>query len=216
MRERMRKKIIYFVLVLLSIACSETDKRAIVPKPNSIDIQNNNFQLSLLTTVKFYNKNEKRKNEFELQSYFIKRIEKYLLSKNRYLIGWDEILEGGLAPNATVMSWRGTEGGIKVAKENHDVIMSPNSHCYFDHYQALYNEPYAIGGFTPLEKVYSYNPIPKELTEQEAKHILGAQANLWTEYISTTDYAEYMLLPRLAALSEVIWTNQEQILVKGC
>ena len=149
-------------------------------------------------------------DEFELQSYFIKRIEKYLLSRNRYLIGWDEILEGGLAPNATVMSWRGIEGGIKAAQENHDVIMSPNSHCYFDHYQALQNEPYAIGGFTPLEKVYSYNLIPNELNKQEAKHILGAQANMWTEYISTTDYAEYMLLPRLAALSEVVWTNHEQ------
>ena len=154
-------------------------------------------------------KNEGLKNEYELQSYFIKRIEKYLLSKNKLLIGWDEILEGGIAPNATVMSWRGTEGGIKAAKAGHDVIMTPNSHCYFDYYQARYNEPYAIGGFTPLEKVYLYEPTPEELSNEEKKHILGAQANLWTEFISTTDYAEYMLLPRLSALSEVVWTNNE-------
>ena len=120
-----------------------------------------------------------------------------------------KFLEGGIAPNATVMSWRGTEGGIKAAKAGHDVIMTPNSHCYFDYYQERYNEPYAIGGFTPLEKVYSYEPTPEELSIEEKKHILGAQANLWTEFISTTDYAEYMLLPRLSALSEIVWTNYE-------
>lgn len=154
-------------------------------------------------------KDEKLNDEFELQSYFIKRIEKYLLSKGKYIIGWDEILEGGLAPNATVMSWRGEEGGINAAKKGHDVIMSPNTHCYFDYYQSRYDEPDAIGGYTPLEKVYSYEIVPSKLTVDESKHILGAQANLWTEFIATEDYAEYMLLPRLSALSEVLWTKGE-------
>ena len=152
-------------------------------------------------------KAEGLKDEHELQSYFIKRIEKFLNAHGREIIGWDEILEGGLAPGATVMSWRGIKGGIEAAKQNHDVIMTPSSHCYFDQYQGPEDsEPLAIGGFVPLEKVYSYEPTPKELNEQEAKHILGAQGNVWTEYIATPDYAEYMVYPRACALAEVGWS----------
>ncbi len=149
-------------------------------------------------------------DEHELQSWFIRRIEKYLLAADRRLIGWDEILEGGLAPNATVMSWRGTEGGIAAAKAGHDVVMSPTSYCYLDYYQAKYNEPKAIGGFLPIEKVYSFDPVPAALSDKEAEHILGAQVNVWTEYIATTDHVEYMLLPRLCALSELAWTPQDK------
>ncbi len=131
--------------------------------------------------------------------------------EGRRLIGWDEILEGGLAPQATVMSWRGTEGGIAAAQMGHDVIMAPNSHVYFDHYQSADRtyEPLAIGGYTPLSQVYEYEPIPDELSEAEARHILGAQANLWTEYIETEDYAEYMVLPRMLALAEVLWSPRQ-------
>lgn len=151
-------------------------------------------------------KDEKLKDEHELQSYFIQRIEKFVNSKGRKIIGWDEILEGGLAPNAAVMSWRGIEGGIAAAKEKHFVVMSPGSHCYFDHYQGEpANEPLAFGGYTTLEKVYSYNPIPTELTEAESAYILGAQANLWTEYIDTINQVEYMLFPRITAIAEVVW-----------
>ncbi|MCD6347525.1 MAG: family 20 glycosylhydrolase [Bacteroidales bacterium] len=150
------------------------------------------------------------KDEHELQSWFIQRIEKFLQTKNRRLVGWDEILEGGLAPEATVMSWRGISGGIKAAHELHDVIMSPTSHCYFDFYQGDPRyEPKAIGGFLPLEKVYSYEPTPEELNQEEAKHILGAQGNVWTEYIPTTEQAEYMALPRMSALAEVVWSPAE-------
>ena len=147
-------------------------------------------------------------NEHELQSWFITQIDKYLSSKGRRLIGWDEILEGGLAPEATVMSWRGTKGGIEAAKQKHNVVMTPNSHMYLDHYQSRdkENEPLAIGGFLPLEKVYSYEPVPEELTKEEAKYILGVQSNLWTEYVATTKKVEYMLLPRLQAQAEVAWT----------
>ncbi len=152
---------------------------------------------------------ENLKDEHELQSYFIQRIEKFVNSKGRKIIGWDEILEGGLAPNAAVMSWRGTEGGIAAAKMKHNVVMSPGTHCYFDHYQGLSGEPKAIGGFTPLEKVYSYEPVPDVLNEEEAKYIMGAQANMWSEYYETTTHVEYMLLPRLCALSEVIWSPRE-------
>lgn len=147
-------------------------------------------------------------DEHELQSYFIQRMEKYLNKKGRQIIGWDEILEGGLAPGASVMSWRGVKGGIAAAKQKHTVVMSPNSHMYFDHYQTrdTKDEPLAIGGFLPLKKVYSYEPIPEELTQEEQKYILGAQANVWTEYIPSTSHAEYMLFPRVCALAEVVWT----------
>jgi hexosaminidase len=150
------------------------------------------------------------KDESELQSYFIKRIEKFLVSKNRRLIGWDEILEGGLAPEATVMSWRGMEGGIAAAQAEHDVVMTPGSHCYFDFYQGKpESEPRAIGGYTPLSKVYSFEPVPEHLTPQQAKHILGAQANVWTEFISTPEHAQYMTMPRMAAMAEVLWSPKE-------
>ncbi len=150
------------------------------------------------------------KDEHELQSYFIQRIEKFVNSKGRKIIGWDEILEGGLAPNAAVMSWRGTEGGIAAAKEKHFVVMTPGSHCYFDHYQGEpKNEPIAIGGYTNVEKVYAFNPVPKELTPEEAAFILGAQANVWTEYMNTPEHVEYMIMPRMAALSEVLWGTSD-------
>lgn len=149
-------------------------------------------------------------DEHELQSWFIQRIERFLASRDRWLIGWDEILEGGLAPNATVMSWRGMEGGIEAARQGHDVIMTPGSHLYFDHYQGdSIAEPLAIGGFTPLEKVYGFEPIPEELTAEEAEHVLGAQANVWTEYIKTPEHVEYMVYPRLLALSEVVWSPKD-------
>ena len=155
-------------------------------------------------------KKEGLKNEEELQSYFIKRMEKYLISKNRKMIGWDEILEGGLAPEATVMSWRGEAGGIHAAKMGHDVVMTPGSPLYFDHYQAgPEGEPMAFGGMNTLKKVYSYEPIPKELTKEEGKYVLGAQANLWTEYITTREHVEYMVLPRMLALAEVVWSPKE-------
>ncbi len=150
-------------------------------------------------------------DEHELQSYFIQRIEKYLNSKGKEIIGWDEILEGGLAPNAAVMSWRGNSGGIEAAKQKHKVVMAPGTHCYFDHYQTENkdNEPLSIGGFLPLEKVYSFNPIPSELTKEEAKFIIGAQANVWTEYMPNPKQVEYMAFPRMSALAEVVWTNNE-------
>jgi hexosaminidase len=155
-------------------------------------------------------KTEKLKDAHELQSYFIQRMEKYLNSKGKQIIGWDEILEGGLAPNATVMSWRGEEGGIAAAKQAHDVIMTPGNWCYFDNYQdTSKTEPIAIGGFTPVSEVYSYEPLPPQLTAEEAKYILGAQANLWTEYIATPEYAEYMAYPRACALAEVVWSPKE-------
>jgi len=151
---------------------------------------------------------ENLQNVEELQSWFIKRIGKYLHSKNRKLIGWDEILEGGLAPNAAVMSWQGEKGGIQAAKIGHDVVMSPGTHCYFDHYQDdPETEPKAIGGYTTLKKVYSYEPIPKELTKRQAKHILGAQANVWTEWMETPEHIEYMIFPRITALAEVLWST---------
>ncbi len=155
-------------------------------------------------------KEEGLKDEGELQSYFIRRIEKFLNSKGRRLIGWDEILEGGLPAGAAVMSWRGTAGGIEAARGGHDVVMSPTSHCYFDYYQGRVDEPRAIGGFLPVEKVYSFEPVPAELKPAEATHVLGAQANLWTEYIETPEHAEYMLFPRLLALAEVVWSPKEK------
>ncbi len=147
-------------------------------------------------------------DENGLQSWFIREIETYLNSKGKKIIGWDEILEGGLAPNATVMSWRGTQGAIEAAKEGHDVILTPTSHCYFDYYQSEEEgEPLAIGGYLPLKKVYSFNPIPAELTTEETKFVLGAQGNVWTEYMKTTDQVEYMLFPRILAMSEVVWSG---------
>lgn len=150
------------------------------------------------------------KDEHALQSYFINRMEKYLNSKGRSIIGWDEILEGGLAPNATVMSWRGEEGGIEAARLGHDVIMTPGSYCYFDHSQDKQDDSLTIGGYTSIQKVYDYEPLPKTLDRSKAKHILGAQANLWTEYITNPRKAQYQVFPRMAALSEVLWSPAER------
>ncbi len=152
-------------------------------------------------------KQEGLKDEHELQSYFIQKMEKYINQKGKKIIGWDEILEGGLAPNATVMSWRGIQGGIDAAQLNHEVIMTPTSHCYFDYYQSTdENEPLAIGGYLPLEKVYSFEPIPDALDESQQKYIKGAQGNVWTEYMPTTAQVEYMAFPRAIALAEVVWS----------
>ena len=150
---------------------------------------------------------EKLKDEHELQSWFVQRIERWLNAHDRRLIGWDEILEGGLAPQATVMSWRGTSGGIDAARQGHDVIMTPSSHLYFDFYQGDERfEPLAIGGLLTLEHVYSYEPVPDVLTSEEAQHVLGAQANLWTEYLKTPASLEYMAYPRALALAELTWS----------
>jgi hexosaminidase len=155
-------------------------------------------------------KSEGLKDEHELQSYFIKRIEKFVISKKRKIIGWDEILEGGLAPEAAVMSWRGEAGGVEAAKMKHHVVMTPGTPCYFDHYQAgPEGEPLAIGGFNTVKRVYDYEPIPKELNKEDEAYVLGAQANVWTEYITTPEHLEYMVLPRMAALAEVLWTPKE-------
>ena len=147
----------------------------------------------------------------ELQSYMIHRAEEFLNSKDRRLIGWDEILEGGLAPEATVMSWRGEDGGIKAARMGHDVVMTPGNYMYLDFYQAdPKTQPYAIGGYTPIKKVYSYDPVPADsLTVEECRHILGVQANTWTEYIQTPEHLEYMMFPRALAVAEIGWTPQE-------
>jgi hexosaminidase len=156
-------------------------------------------------------KNETLKDEHELQSYFIRRIETFLNSKGKQIIGWDEILEGGLAPNAAVMSWRGTKGGIEAAKQKHYVVMSPGSPCYFDHYQSKdkSKEPLAIGGYNPLDSVYYYEPTPKELSADERQYILGAQGNVWTEYITDFSHVEYMAVPRMMALSETLWSQKK-------
>jgi hexosaminidase len=148
-------------------------------------------------------------NEEELQSYFIRRMDSFLTDRGRRLLGWDEILEGGLAPNATVMSWRGEKGGIAAAKAGHDVVMAPNTYTYLDYYQSedQENEPLAIGGYVPLEMVYHYEPIPAPLAECETHHVLGAQAQLWTEYMPDYRQVEYMAFPRLCALAEVVWTS---------
>lgn len=149
--------------------------------------------------------------EERLQSYFMTRVEKFLNENDRQIIGWDEILEGGAAPNATVMSWRGTDGGVQAAKLRHNVVMTPNTYLYFDYYQSedTQTEPLAIGSYVPLERVYDFEPVPDTLDNDSKKYILGAQANLWTEYISDFKQVEYMLLPRLDALSEVQWTQLE-------
>ncbi len=150
------------------------------------------------------------KDEHGLQSYFIQTIEKYLNSKGRQIIGWDEILEGGLAPNATVMSWRGEQGGIDAAKQHHTVIMTPGDYVYFDHAQSKKDDSVTIGGYLPLETVYKYEPVPKQLGAEEAKYVLGAQANVWSEYMANVPKVEYMIFPRLAALSEVLWSPKEK------
>ena len=152
------------------------------------------------------------KDEHELQSYFIKRTEKILEKFGKRLIGWDEILEGGLAPNAIVHSWRGMDGGIEAANAGHEVVMSPTTHVYFDYYQSedRDNEPLAIGGSLPLEKVYDFEPVPDKINPDKRHLILGGQANLWTEYIPTTKKAEYMLLPRMCALSETVWSPRSK------
>jgi hexosaminidase len=154
-------------------------------------------------------KDKNLKDEHGLQSYFIGRIEKYLNSKGKQIIGWDEILEGGLAPNATVMSWRGEKGGIEAAQQNHSVIMTPGSHVYLDHSQYKKEDSVTIGGFLPLQKVYSYEPVPKELNEEQSKLVAGAQGNVWTEYMKTPSKVEYMIFPRMSALSEVLWSPKE-------
>ena len=154
----------------------------------------------------------KHTKEERLQSYVIHEAEEFLNSKGRKMIGWDETLEGGLAPNATVMSWRGEAGGIEAAKQHHDVVMTPNTYLYFDYYQSkdTETEPMAIGGYLPIERVYSYEPMPKSLSPEEQKYIVGVQANLWTEYIPDFKQVQYMVLPRMAALSESQWCAPEK------
>jgi len=152
-------------------------------------------------------RSEKLANETELQGYFMRRMEHYLASRGRRMIGWDEILEGGLPARAAVMSWRGMRGGIDAARAYHDVVMAPTDYCYFDYYQGVPDlEPKSIGGFLPLERVYAFEPTPDSLSAVQAAHILGCQANLWTEYIATPEHAEYMIFPRLFALAEVAWS----------
>ncbi len=158
-------------------------------------------------TCKQKMKDEGLRSEHELQSYFVQRMEKFLNENGKKLIGWDEILEGGLAPNAAVMSWRGEQGGIAAAKQHHNVVMTPGEFCYLDHYQAdPKTEPLAIGGFLTIKKVYSYEPVPPSLTEDESKYVLGAQGNVWTEYMKSPEQVEYMVFPRAAALAEVVWS----------
>lgn len=156
-------------------------------------------------------KEEELENTEELQSYFIRRMERYLSSKGRVLIGWDEILEGGLAPGATVMSWRGFKGGWEASEQGHDVVMTPGDYVYLDQYQGdPDNEPIAFGGFVPLSKVYSFDPIVDSMSTEQRKHILGGQANLWSEFVTNEEKSEYMLFPRLPALAEVLWTPAEK------
>ena len=155
-------------------------------------------------------KEKNLKDEHGLQSYFIQRIEKYLNRKGRNIIGWDEILEGGLAPNATVMSWRGEQGGIAAAKEKHNVIMTPEAYCYLNFSQSRNEDSLVYPGYLPLEKVYNYEPLPKELNAAESKFILGTQGNVWTEYINNPKLLEYQVFPRMSALSEVLWTPKEK------
>jgi hexosaminidase len=154
--------------------------------------------------------NEGLKDEKELQSYFTRRLEKFLNSRNRTLIGWDEILEGGLAPNAAVMSWRGIEGGIAAANAGHDVVMTPTSHCYFDYRQAATGEPRAVGAVISLKTVYGFEPIPPALAPDKAKHILGGGGNLWAENFPNYAYLQYMAYPRACAMAEVTWSDPKQ------
>ena len=159
-----------------------------------------------------YKDKDGQKAEHYLQSYVISRIEKFLNSKGKSVIGWDEILEGEVAPNATIMSWRGVEGGLRAARMGHDAIMTPNTYFYIDYYQSMdiKNEPFGIGGYLPVERCYSYEPYADGMTDEEKAHILGVQANMWTEYVATTEHLEYMVLPRLAALAEVQWCNADR------
>jgi hexosaminidase len=147
-------------------------------------------------------------NADELQSYFVRRIARYLASLGKSVVGWDEILDGGAPAGATIMAWRDVQKGIEAARAGHDVVMTPMSHCYFDHYQAEDDEPKAIGGFTPLETVYAFEPIAPDLPQEFVEHVLGAQGNVWTEYMHDTKHVEYMVFPRLCALSEVVWSPQ--------
>jgi hexosaminidase len=153
-------------------------------------------------------KQEGLKNEHELQSYFIRRMEEYINKKGKSIIGWDEILEGGLAPNAIVMSWRGEQGGIEAARQKHQVIMTPANYVYFDYSQSKKEDSITIGSFTPVAEVYSYEPQSRQLNAQQAAYIIGAQANVWTEYMSNPAKVEYMVFPRMAALSEILWTQK--------
>ncbi|MBO7942593.1 family 20 glycosylhydrolase, partial [Streptomyces sp. S9] len=151
------------------------------------------------------------KDEHELQSYFIRRMEKFLHTRGKRIIGWDEILEGGLAPDATVMSWRGEAGGIAAAQQGHDVIMTPTQCCYFDYGQGpAAQEQWSLGGELSLDKVYAYDPVPAALSAAQARHVLGVQGNVWTEHLKTAAMVEYMAFPRLLALAEVAWTPQAQ------
>ena len=152
-------------------------------------------------------KTEGLKNEAQLQTWLNHHVETFLAGRNRRLVGWDEILEGGLTPGAVVMSWRGTKGGIAAAEAGNDVVMSPTSHCYFDYAQARgAGEPECIGGLIPLEKVYEFEPVPPTLTAGKQRHILGAQGNLWSEYLWTPQDVEYFAFPRAIALAEVVWS----------
>ncbi len=155
------------------------------------------------------------KDEHELQSYFIRRIEAFLSTKGKKIIGWDEILEGGIADNAAVMSWRGHAGGIQAANMGHDVVMTPHSFVYLDYYQSEYNEPLAIGGMLDMKKVYSIDIMPSEIAEDKRKHIIGAQANVWTEYMADSKHVEYMVFPRLAALAEALWSPARSLDYEG-
>ena len=150
-------------------------------------------------------------NEKELQGYFTRRLDQFLAGKGRQLIGWDEILEGGISRNAVVMSWRGEQGGIQAANAGHDVVMAPTDFTYFDYYQGEpEKEPLAVGGLLPMEKVYSYDPIPAAIVPENAHHVLGAQCQLWTEFVPDPKHAEYMTFPRICALAEDVWTPREQ------
>jgi hexosaminidase len=151
-------------------------------------------------------------NEVEqVQGWFIRRIERFLRANGKRLIGWDEILDGGLPPDATVMSWRGIIGGIEASRRGHDVIMTPTSHLYFDYYQSQEqgSEPFAIGGHLPLDTVYTYEPVPEQLRTRDAARIIGAQGNVWTEYMKSAEHIEYMVLPRMLALAEIVWSPAE-------
>ena len=158
-----------------------------------------------------YKDDDKHTAEQYLQTYVMNRMEKFLESKGKKVIGWDEILEGEVAPNATIMSWRGVEGGREAVKLGHDAIMVPTEYFYFDYYQSrdIENEPFGIGGYVPVEKVYSFEPFTDDMTDEEKSHIIGVQANIWTEYITSDSHLEYMLLPRMSALSEVQWCAPE-------